>query len=255
MRRLLCTFCIIFFAFGKSFPQGFEWELSPRLPFSIPKFYAGIQGAISKNFFNGTLTLYENYFSCAKFTSGTGGTNSFGVKVEFWYKHDFAFNASLNFQTSNGKFVALGDSFPVEIKGIPKVVKVENELAMKYKHFVADIGAKYRIASSHFFLGANLEFGFKFSSSYDLYEQVKSPPEYHFIDNTQRRKLVEGNLSDLSLLFVNPKILVGYDAILFPEIYASPSVAFYIPLFNFSREENLKLFSINFCFAIMRGIR
>ncbi|ROL55741.1 hypothetical protein D9V84_10840 [Bacteroidetes/Chlorobi group bacterium Naka2016] len=255
MKRLVLTLLLIVLPLGSLFSQGFEWEISPRMPFSIPKLYFGILGSYTRNSLNGSLTLYENYFSCAKFTSGGGNSNSFGLKIEYWKTHNLAFNASFNFQANKGSFVAAGDSFPIQIKGIPKIVKVENELAMDYKYLVADFGAKYRLGSTHLFIGGNLEFGLKLVTEYELFEKVKSPPEYHFIDNTQRRKIVDGRLSDLSIVVVNPKIALGYDATLFPGVYASPSIAVQIPLFNYSRQENLKLFSLQLSISILRGIR
>ncbi|MGB9771817.1 MAG: hypothetical protein ACPLX7_07555 [Candidatus Kapaibacteriota bacterium] len=254
MKPLIYTLFFLVVGFGKMFTQGFDWEISPRLPFAIPKFYAGISSNASKNYLNGSLTLYENYFSCAKFNIGSGKSNSFGFKAEYWYKPEIAFNASILYQLNKANFVADGDSFPVQIKGIPKIVKVENELSMNYNCVVVDFGAKYRLASTNFYAAFNLELGVKLSSQYDLYEQVKSPPEYHFIDNTQRRKLVDGKLSDLTLLFIIPKISIGYDATIFPGIYASPNVAVQLPLFNLSREGNLRLFSILLSISFMRGI-
>jgi len=254
MKRLLyIIFSTLLFA-SQILAQGFEWELSPRLPFSIPKTYIGFVSCYTKNYLNGSLTLYENYFSCANFSSGAGNSSSFGIKAEHWLEPNLALNGSLFFSLSNGSFVADGDSFPVYIKNIPKMVKIENELSLNYRYLVFDLGAKYRIPSTHFFLGANLELGLKFSTRYDLFEQVKSPPEYHFNDNTQRRKIIDGKLSDLSLVFVNPKVTLGYDAKIFPWVYASPSISVALPIFNFSRDERLKILSIQVCLSLMRGI-
>ncbi len=251
------SFVVVLFLFSHflGYSQGFDWELSPRLPFSIPTTYIGVAGSASKNNYSGSITLFENFYNCGKFSQGSGYSNSFGFKGEHWYKPNIALSAAFIFQNSKANFITEGDSFPVQIKNIPKIVKVENELIMDYSFIAIDFGAKHKIASTNFYLGFNLEIGIKLSTKYELYELVKSPPEYHFIDNSQRRKIVEGRLTDLSLLFFIPKATFGYDATVFPGIYASPSISIQLPLFNLTKQENLKLLSFQIGISILRGIR
>ncbi|MCX7909869.1 MAG: outer membrane beta-barrel protein [Ignavibacteria bacterium] len=254
MKKLYSTLCLIFFPLSLVFPQGFDWEYSPRLPFSIPRVYFGIGGNTAKNYYNGSFSLFENFYTCSKFTSGTGNSFALGLKSEYWFKPNFAFAFTLLYQNSSANFVASGDSFPILLKNIPKMVKVENELSLRYKYLLLDLGAKYHIASTFFFIAAGLEFGVRFSSSFDIHEQVKSPPEFHFADNTQRRKVINGKLSDLALFSVVPKISLGYDAKIFPGLYASPNFSLQLPVFNLSLEENLKLFSLQLSISFLYGI-
>lgn len=254
MKRWFLLLIVFLFGFKDLNSQGFDWEFSPRLPFSIPKFYLGINGNSSKNFYNGGLTLIENFYSCGKFTKGSGNANSFGIQAEYWYRPNIAFNGSLQFQTASASFITEGTPFPVLIKGVPTNVVLENNLSMAYSYLLLNFGAKYRILSSFFFIGGNFEFGLKLSSNYNLYEQIKSPPEYHFNDNTQRRRILNGKLATLSLVTFNPKISIGYDATIFPGIYASPSISIQVPVFDISSEETLKLLSLQISVSFLRGL-
>lgn len=254
MKRVVFILWILLFSNQELLSQGFDWELSPRLPFFIPKFYIGIYGNTSKNFYNGGLTLVENFYSCGKFTNGSGNSASFGIQTEYWYRPNIAFHGSLQFQNSKASFITEGISFPVLIKGQPTNVILENNLSMGYNYVLLNFGAKYRIFSSFLFLAGSLEIGIKTSSNYELYEQIKSPPEYHFIDNTQKRKIFDGKLAGLSLLTLNPKISLGYDATISPGIYASPSISVQIPLFDISNEEKLKLLSLQISVSFLRGM-
>lgn len=253
MKRISYLALLIFLCPVLIFSQGFEWELSPRLPFSIPKLYLGISTNFSKNFFKGSLSLYEKYYTCAIFSTGNGNSNSFGVRAEYWFEPAVALNLGILFLNSGTNFTALGDSFKILVKDIPKVVKVENELSFKHIYLLIDLGAKYRISSTNIYFAGNLEFGFKLSSSFDLYEQVLSPPEYHFVDNSQRRKILDGDFSKFSTLVISPKFSVGYDAIIYPKIYATPSISIYIPVFNMSSKDNLKMLAIQLGFSILYG--
>lgn len=90
--------------------QGFDWELSPRLPFSIPRIYFGIATNISKNFYNGSLSLFEDYYKCSVFSTGDGSSNAFGLKAEYWLVPTISLNCSILFLNSRSNFTALGDS-------------------------------------------------------------------------------------------------------------------------------------------------
>ncbi|MFN3307326.1 MAG: hypothetical protein ACK42Z_09110, partial [Candidatus Kapaibacteriota bacterium] len=70
----------------------------------------------------------------------------------------------------------------------------------------------------------------------------------------QRRKNLNGSFSDYAFFLLTPKITIGYDAIIFPKIYASPSISIYIPLFNLSKTDNLKMLAIQLGFSIMYGM-
>ncbi|MFN3306540.1 MAG: hypothetical protein ACK42Z_05060, partial [Candidatus Kapaibacteriota bacterium] len=154
------------------YSQGFDWELSPRLPFAIPKTYFGITTNFAKNFYNGSLSLFENYYTCSVFSTGDGNSNSVGFKAEYWFHPAIAFNCSILLLKSSSNFSALGDSFRVLIKDIPKVVQVANELFLEHNLLVIDLGAKHRISTSNIHFAGNLEFALKLSSKYNLYEQV-----------------------------------------------------------------------------------
>jgi hypothetical protein len=252
MKRILT---ILFFLYAYNvYSQGFPWELSPRFPFYIPVTYVGLDGYYAKSQFSGNMTLFENFYVCSKFDGGTGNAFALGATIEHWYWHNVALQGFVNFQTNRGQMVAQGDSFPVLIKGIPKIAKVENELSMDFKYLNFGVGVKWLPFRNNLYLRGLLEFGFKVSSVYEIYEQIKSPAEYHFIDNTQRRKVLEGRLSDLSLFKVEPKVCIGYDAPLFAGVYASPAITFDLPIYNFSKDETMRIFSIQFGLSLLFGI-
>jgi len=252
MRRFLTI--LIFLCACKTYSQGFSWELSPRFPFNIPVLYIGVDGYYATSQFSGDLTLFENYYVCSKFNSGNGNSFAFGVTIEHWYRYNVALNGFVNFQENKGKMVAQGDSFPVLVKGIPKIAKVDNELSMDFKFINLGVGIKWLPFRNNLYLRGLIEFGFKISSVYEIFEQIKSPPEYHFIDNTQRRKVLGGRLSDISLFKVAPKVCIGYDAPLFPGVYASPSITFDLPTYNFSKDETLRIFAVQFGLSLFFGI-
>lgn len=234
--------------------QGFSWELSPRFPFYIPRTYVGVEGFTSKNYLSGELTLLENLFICSKFDGGNGSAYYFGATIEHWYLHNVALHGYILFQGSNAKMISAGDTFPILVKGITKIARVENELSMNYKFINFGAGIKWRPLNSNLFVQGSLEFGFKLQSHFEIFEQVLSPPEFHFIDKTQRRKVWNGKLSDLSFFKIEPKICIGYDAPLFAGIYASPAITFGIPAFNFSKNETMRIFSVQVGLSLLIGI-
>ncbi len=236
------------------FSQGFDWQPNPRLPFSIPKYYFGLftTGSIVK--FDGNWKLLESGILCSKFTSGSGKTIGFGVSAEYWYLPEIAFNVNFSFSSNRGNLVTLGDSFPVLIKNIPTTVKVQNEMDLQYSSISFSLGAKYRLFNTNFFVASSMEFAVKTANNYEIYEQVVSPPEYHFADLTQRRKLSDGYLSDLNLFVVAPKICFGYDAIVLWKVYASVYIAYEIPIFNYSKDDNLKVQRFTLNFSLLKGI-
>ncbi|MCX7880078.1 MAG: hypothetical protein N2517_05400 [Ignavibacteria bacterium] len=246
---------IFFLTSFQIFAQGFPWEFSPRLPFKVPETFLGVSLARTNLTYFGNLTLYEDKVLCSKFHSGNGFAFSFAGNIEHWYLHNLAVNVYLGFQQSNGKFVALGDSFPILVQNIPQVVNLENELNIRYNYLALGFALKYLLFDTRFFVGISNDFGFKTSTKFEIFEQVKSPPEYHFTDKTQRRKLYEGEVPDLSFLVVSTKLDFGYDAVILPNIYASPKVWIELPIFNFSKEGSLRVFSFGFGLTLFYGYR
>ncbi len=252
MKRALCLLLLL--SSNILWCQGFSWELSPRFPFYIPRTYVGVEGFASKNYLSGELTLLENLFVCSKFNGGNGSAYYFGATIEHWYLHNVAFQGYLVYQGSAAKMTSAGDSFPILVKGITKIARVENELSMNYKFINFGVAIKWKPLNSNLFVLGSVEFGFKLQSQFEIFEQVLSPPEFHFIDYTQRRKVWNGRLSDLSFFKIEPKICIGYDAPLFAGIYASPTVTLGLPVFNFSKDETMHVFSVQIGMSLLFGI-
>ncbi|MGQ9818461.1 MAG: hypothetical protein ACUVQ1_00835 [Candidatus Kapaibacteriales bacterium] len=246
-------FCFVFCTYI-SLSQGFDWQISPRLPFEIPRNYLGITGGYSKTFYNGSLILTESFVNCTKFETGEGRSYSFGFVGENWFTPYLSFGIEVKYSFSRGKMVAMADSFPVLIKLNPAIVKVENEMFLSYNYLVLTFGGKIRLWESKFYIGTILDFDLKVKTNYEVFEQVLSPPEYHFVDFTQRRKLFGGKISDLSFFSLSPKLVFGYDATLGIGLYASPRLAIEFPFFNYSKEDRLRLLAFSFCINILYGI-
>lgn len=238
----------------KSYSQGFDWQISPRLPFEIPQYYLGATISFSKIHYNGSLLLTESFVNCAKFESGSGRSYSFGFSAEYWFTAFVPFFIELKYLSANGLMKAMADSFPILVKQIPKIVKVQNEMSFSYSYIVLTIGGKLRLLETNFFIGANLDFAVKTHSKYDVFEQVLSPAEYHFVDFSQRRKLFNGLISDLSFFAISPKLTFGYNATLGVGIYATPRISFEFPFINYSTEEKLRLTTFSFGVSFLYGI-
>lgn len=243
---VLCSF--------KSFSQGFDWQISPRLPFQIPQNYLGAVGSFSKIFYKGTLNLTEAFINCTKFETGEGKSYSFGISGEHWYTPHLSFFLEVKYFNADGKMLSLADSFPVLIKQNPAIVKVQNEMYLSYNYLVITFGGKIRLWESNFFVGTTFDLALKTKTSYDVFEQVLSPPEYHFVDFKQRRKLFGGRISDLSFFSFSPKFVFGYDATLGIGLYATPRFAIELPLYNYSKEERLRLLAFSISINILYGI-
>lgn len=253
MTRLIVLFFFVFCSF-RSFSQGFDWQISPRLPFQIPRNYLGATGSFSKIFYNGALNLTESFVNCTKFETGEGKSYSFGISGEHWYAPDLSFFFEVKYFFANGKMFAFADSFPVLIKQNPAIVKVQNEVYLSYNYLVLGFGGKIRLLESKFFIGTTFDLAFKIKSNYDVFEQIISPPEYHFIDLTQRRNLYGGRISDLSFFLFSPKFVFGYDATLGIGLYATPRLAIELPLYNYSKEERLHLLAFSLSINLLYGI-
>lgn len=253
MTRQIVFFFFVLFSL-KSFSQGFDWQISPRLPFQIPRNYLGVTGSFSKIFYKGALNLTESFVNCTEFRTGKGESYSFGISGEHWYTSFISFVFEVKYFSANGKMFALADSFPVLIKQNPAIVKVQNEMFLSYYYLVMTFGGKIRLFESNFFIGTSFDLAFKTKTNYDVFEQVLSPPEYHYIDYTQRRKLFGGRISDLSFFSFSPKFVFGYDATLGIGLYATPRFAIELPFYNYSKEERLHLLAFSLSINILYGI-
>lgn len=238
----------------KSYAQGFDWQISARLPFEIPRLFGGVVVNSSKISYKGSLNLTESFIECTKFESGIGSAFSFGFMMEYWQKANYALFFELKFLNAKGEMQALADSFPVLIKQIPRIVKVQNDVNFYYSYILAEFGVKYRLFETNLFAGLSFNFDLKTSSKYDLFEQVLSPPEYHFKDFSQRRKLFNGKISDLSVFAVSPKFSLGYNAVLGIGIYATPQISFEFPLYNYSSQDRLRITTLSIGISILYGI-
>ncbi len=253
MKRIFFIFC--FFVPILASSQGFDWQYSPRLPFRIPKLFVGVAGTSSIVTYSGNLNLYESFINCSKFQSGKGFAYSFGLQGEYWYTHSIAFNIGLDYQKFNGNLVTPGDSFPILIQNKRLIAKVENTLSMDYSYLNLVVGFKNRLFNTNLFVGANLGIGIKLSTHYNVSEKVVSPPEYHFGDGSQSRQVFDGRLSDLGLFKISPVLNIGYDAILFLGVYASPTISVEFPVFNYSKDDRLRIMKLTAGVTIYKGIK
>jgi hypothetical protein len=224
---------IAFFTFSVPiFSQGFDWQWSARLPFETPRLYYGGNFQYGLSTVYGEISFLEDKIQCQNFQNGNGNLLSFGLNAEYWEERNrFAYRATLQFDVN--QFVSKSKDFvPIDSTII---AEYETALTQNFQKINVGIGGKYRIANTHFNIGADLFFSFLINNSFTVTEEILGPPEVPpFSTNppSYKRDVLDGKINSLNKVQIIPTVSIGYDLQLGLGTYIEPNISLQIPLFS-----------------------
>jgi len=221
-----------------SYSQGFDWYYSNRLPFSTPNLFIGgnIEGQLIS--YNADLPI-KRYFNtneleCCRYNDGKGSGLKFGVNVEYWYETFQSINVSLNFQSLPLNFKKLAAPIPLS-NGDNLITEYDYQSNLSLINL--DIGWKYKIVESHFFINPSVDINYFLDRSKGLHtERIISPDYETFSDGSLIKNLDDVILPKINSLNYNFNLKAGYDYSPAIGIYLSPYLGYTFSLSNYLDE-------------------
>ena len=233
MRKLIYILTFIF-SCSLIYAQGFDWQYSARMPAESPVMFFGLTGEFNHLIHNGNIELEENNTKCDTFKTGLGEGYSVGIAGEHWINGLTAITFSGMFNYSPGKFTVQAEPLPRANGG---QLLTEYEFTSKIAYLLIEPGIKYRLFDSHLHIGAGIQFGFLLTNSSLHKERIigdeneppfpTNPPSYEII--------LDGRISQLNSIFLQPKIRLGYDLTYGLGMYATPNISVGIPILNLTK--------------------
>lgn len=251
MKQLLLM--VFFLTSLDTFSQGFDWQYSFRLPYSIPEHFIGFTGGYSINTATGNFEFLEDYTPCCNYQSGKGNSLNFGIIYEFWITPISAINISFNYQSTNSLF---NQSIQ-----IPRSDGI-NDYTAKYRYQMEElrnsiilmINYKHRILESHWSAFGGIYLFYKTSNEATHTEEIISPENERFIDGTQKRAIKRGMYGEYNFFGLNPNIGINYDLPIFQGYYSSLSTFLQIPFTNVIKNQDWKEWKFQFSISILKSI-
>jgi hypothetical protein len=235
---------LIFMNVYTSNSQGFDWQTSGRMPYTIPNLFIGINTGYTYNNHYGEFNLKEDFVECCQFTTGSGAGYNFGLIGEYWYDGYTAFSAGLDFSTVGGDFTVQS---VLPTKEGDFITEYGFNSTINYLNL--EFGAKRRIYDTHITYGFGLRFSAVISSNSNYTEQAIS-------NNVpfEKRTMNNGSIQDLNTLLLSPVLLIGYDASLGTGYYASPNISLAYNLNSVIEDEPWRRLSISLGIRIFRNL-
>lgn len=243
---------VIFLIFGSAslYSQGFDWQYSYREPAQGPDLFAGIVADFAYYDHSGEFFLFEDQTVCCPYKGGTGNGFRLGLKAEYWWQGDIAFNVSVSYVKAGGEFTTRQE-YP-RINNIIQVVEFAYNSDLRYFDF--EIASKKRLFDSHFFAEAAFGFLFKISDNSTHLERVISPAELPFTDGSTEREFPYREISGLRGFNVIPAINIGYDLNLGSNLYASISTGLKFPVMSQTSKNSWLRWQTGISISISRGL-
>lgn len=221
MIRLIIIFIFALPTFALS--QGFDWQVSSRLPYDITNKYIGAVGSLSYGYHTGSFPFLENDIVCCNYDKGDGLGVQFGLAGEYWYEHNLAFTASVlysqvsaNFRTETSVIKKTNPDLP----GFNWTTAYISDISLGF--ITLDMAVKRRVYDK-LSLRAGVDINFNINSS-ELHKNiVVSPNNIPFSDGTFEKELSNGRIGELSNFVLGVSIGASYDINLGIERYGEIS--------------------------------
>lgn len=221
--------------------QGFDWYYSNRLPFSTPNLFIGgnIEGQSLS--YNADLPI-KRYFNtneleCCRYNDGDGRGFKFGINAEYWYETFQSINISLNYHSMPLNFKKMAEPIPLS-NGDNLITEYDYQSNLSLLNL--EIGWKYKIAESHFFVNPSLDINYFLDRSKGTHtESIVSPDYETFSDGSLIKNLDDVILPKINSLNYNFNLKAGYDYSPIIGIYLSPYLGYTFSLSNYIEEKNL----------------
>ncbi len=212
--------------------QGFDWQYSSRLPFKVPTTFVGVFGEGNYLLHRGAFNFNESYIKCCSFQNGDGVGFSAGTEVENWFAPKLAAFAKFGYEFSPANFIVESEPIPV---ADGKDLVTEYEYSSKASYLFVEIGAKYKVGSTHLNIAVSAKAAYLFSSENQYFERVLSREDWYW-----NEREIYGETPDLSRFVFTPSLYLGYDLNLGTGAYAVPKVGLRFPVSETIQSQNWK---------------
>lgn len=251
MRYLLGI--ILLFFYIETYSQGFDWQYSYRLPYSIPSKFIGLNGGYSLNSSTGDFEFLEDYTPCCKYQSGTGYSLEIGLHYEYWLNSISAVIFKSTFNSTSSNF-----SQTIQVPrsdGINDyIAKYNYSMSEKRNYLILSGLFKHRILKSHFAIVAGLNSYYILGSQATHTEDIISPMDERFIDGTRSRVIKKGMYGEYNTITINPVIGFNYDYAILRGYYSSFTASLQIPVTNVINNEDWKEWKFQVSVTILKSI-
>ena len=234
--------------------QGFQWELSPRLPVPAPVLFigAGAHGAWVSHL--SALEAIEDGLNCATYRSGDGTHAVAGAYAEWWYAPESALRLALLAGASQAVLRAPAEPLPL---ADGRQLRTEYQLQMRLLVARAEALGKLRLRDKLWVaLGAWV--GLQWRLQEEQWERVLEPEDYVFQTTPPAR---ERRLSRAQSVGVRPYgvgvlLRLGLDAPLarLTPVYAAPALSVGISLLSLARSAAWSRWELGVELPVLWGI-
>jgi len=245
--RSFIIFILVVFGIRYAEAQGFNWQYSSRLPMDYPEFFIGINAGLTYFDNSGNIRLDEaEVLDCCKFSSGMGIGTSFGLSAEYWHLPDLSFFVNLKYSIDKHTFTKnrMG-----EIR-VTDTLYYENELISSTNFLILEIGAKRNIEDSHFHYGLSIFTSILINNSNEITEKVIKPVYFPWSERVVSR----GRISDLTSIYLQPKLRFGYDLDLGLSSYSTIAISIGMPIFDMTEQAEWRSWQIGAEIVVWRGL-
>lgn len=244
--RLLLFIIILTF---DTYSQSFDWELSNRLPFTIPKTYIYGDITYGMNFLNGNNVVDTEQDDFVKFEDALGRNFKVSLGVEYWYLNNLTFNFSSGFNNMVDNFSKV-DNLPI-FNG--ETLELNNIYKSNYNSLFLSLGSKLRVYKK-LNLGLNVVGNILISSNHSFDIEVLAPEWYLFRNGTKTSRLFDTNNEEVKgNLFVNLEL--SYDLQLSYPIYISPYVQASRNIVSQYKNSDINFYMLNIGFRFYYGFQ
>lgn len=256
MKSLLSIATAMILISSASIAQGFDWQLSARTPVPLSNQFIGIHAGASLSNEFGDFDFYEDDCNCGNFEKGTGANYIAGLAYERWLKSGLvAIRSSLEYRKSLTKFESRS-SLPVILPDdTESEIDYLNSYELSLSRIAASIGAKHRIAESHFYGTFDLLVLLNISEDQKHYERILGPdwaPLFPGNPPSRKRLVSSGKTDAIYSLQIVPSFSFGYDLELATGTYSSLEFNIGSPLLNRISRGSWYSFSYGFGFRILK---
>jgi hypothetical protein len=173
-----------------------------------------------------------NSTECGTFTNGNGFAALAGLYVEFPLSDRLSIVGSFLYDDRSGAFTKTNQGYPIlGPNNTLQEIALEQSLDVTARYLAIAPLLKIRVLDFGLGVVIGPSFGFLTSNSFVEKETILSPISATYLDNTQSRTVVTGEIKSVNRLLVDAKggflleIQMGRKLTLIPEILGSYSIA------------------------------
>ena len=231
MKQKIIIIIIILLTWINIYSQGFDWQYSARLPFETPTKFWGFDVAGTYIYNTGDFGFLSNNIPCCTFEDGAGIGFQAGIKYEQWLEGNYSIFSTLAFNYIPSKFLI--ESEPHPYRDYEDII-TEYEYTSSTSYILFELGGKYRILETHFFVGAGINVSYLITEKHDFIERIISEKDFFF----NEIKYPNASLAELNKLYFYPRLIAGYDLNLGKGKYSSIFISAAPPVHSVISEKN-----------------